>query len=208
MTCLLLLALVVGLGSAGGLAMWQEVRRGAVKPMDLGRQGLMVVYLVREGGVWIVESVGELGSNPNYDVHDPERHAVVFRVSATQHGYRRVWREQWTLEQPTIRDPHSRERRAVARRGLSAAILDGIVPWNAGLAKSDTAAAWYPHRQLFNGIEGDRWLIGAGLAPLVLAAAWLLWKRSGRAGGEGECRACGYSLAGLAAGAVCPECGR
>ncbi|MCC6661714.1 MAG: hypothetical protein IT437_12605 [Phycisphaerales bacterium] len=47
------------------------------------------------------------------------------------------------------------------------------------------------------------WLvIAAAGAPAALAfIPWRRWRR------RGTCRQCGYSLAGLAAGAACPECG-
>jgi hypothetical protein len=46
--------------------------------------------------------------------------------------------------------------------------------------------------------------------PFIFIAgpsAWCAWHRRTKLG-EGGCRVCGYSLAGLAAGAACPECGR
>jgi len=45
--------------------------------------------------------------------------------------------------------------------------------------------------------------------PLAVCAGFavLMWRVRVRLGGLGECRACGYDRAGLAAGAVCPECG-
>lgn len=43
-------------------------------------------------------------------------------------------------------------------------------------------------------------------AAIALPLAIVVWR--GRApAGYGRCAACGYDLAGLAAGAVCPECG-
>lgn len=47
---------------------------------------------------------------------------------------------------------------------------------------------------------------GAGMVPFVAGLSRWLDKR--RYAGRHRCASCGYSLAGLAAGAVCPECGK
>ena len=45
------------------------------------------------------------------------------------------------------------------------------------------------------------------LSLLATAAAWRVEAKYLRRAREGACPACGYDRAGLAAGAVCPECG-
>ena len=45
------------------------------------------------------------------------------------------------------------------------------------------------------------------LSLLATAAAWRADAKYLRRAREGACLACGYDRAGLAAGAVCPECG-
>ncbi len=46
------------------------------------------------------------------------------------------------------------------------------------------------------------------LSLLATAAAWRFDAKYLRRVREGACSACGYDRAGLAAGAVCPECGK
>ncbi|MGH7132578.1 MAG: hypothetical protein ACREJO_11590 [Phycisphaerales bacterium] len=50
------------------------------------------------------------------------------------------------------------------------------------------------------------WVPAMAVATVGLACAWY-WRRVRRLRVTGKCPACGYSLVGLAAGAVCPECG-
>ncbi len=52
-------------------------------------------------------------------------------------------------------------------------------------------------------VEFPLWLLPLASA---LPTAWLWW-RDCRDKGPGHCAKCGYDLTGLAAGAVCPECG-
>lgn len=60
---------------------------------------------------------------------------------------------------------------------------------------------WY----LVNVLTIPLWIPFIASASL---AVWL-WRRDGCARrAEGRCRACGYDLAGLVSGAVCPECGK
>ena len=62
----------------------------------------------------------------------------------------------------------------------------------------------------FTQIPG-RAAIWAPLWPFTLAGgtvALLCWRRRRRLARIGCCKVCGYSLAGLPAGAPCPECGR
>ena len=42
--------------------------------------------------------------------------------------------------------------------------------------------------------------------PIISLVAW--WRRRSKHAGGNNCPHCGYDLAGLAAGAVCPECGK
>ena len=55
------------------------------------------------------------------------------------------------------------------------------------------------------------WFVGvphwAALLFFAIPTTYL-WQRDLRCSGPGRCQRCGYDLAGLPAGAVCPECGR
>lgn len=79
--------------------------------------------------------------------------------------------------------------------------------WETGTA--DGPALWW-----FNWDGGPgAWVVliplwaPAGLSALLTAAAWKWHARIRQREGRGRCLACGYDLAGLPAGAVCPECG-
>lgn len=65
----------------------------------------------------------------------------------------------------------------------------------------------------WGGIAGNtgRTMIWVPLWPFVVAGGTvsvLCWRRRRRLARIGCCKACGYSLSGLPAGAPCPECGR
>ena len=69
---------------------------------------------------------------------------------------------------------------------------------------------WFQSGKYVNG--GDcfsvpLWL-PASISLLATAIAWPLIPLLVRRAREGACPACGYDLAGLAPGAVCPECGK
>lgn len=55
---------------------------------------------------------------------------------------------------------------------------------------------------------GESMVYGALCLTLAVAAtASLTWSKRERRRQRGECEACGYTRAGIDAGAVCPECG-
>lgn len=106
----------------------------------------------------------------------------------------------WDAE-PTVRDERTLVWRAMneGMRSGSAEVADyWLIAWF-----DDEPTLVY----LLNG-----WLIALWPFPLLLAGGGgvLLWSgaRARRQAITGQCAACGYSLAGLAAEATCPECGK
>ncbi|MBU6414602.1 MAG: hypothetical protein KGS45_14185 [Planctomycetes bacterium] len=51
------------------------------------------------------------------------------------------------------------------------------------------------------------WLLVAILTPFALWGLFVVW-RERQASRQGKCTTCGYSRAGIAEDAVCPECGK
>ena len=79
--------------------------------------------------------------------------------------------------------------------------------WNWYCSPRQVPMEWW------GGIAGNtgRTMIWVPLWPFVVAGGTvsvLCWRRRRRLARIGCCKACGYSLSGLPAGAPCPECGR
>jgi hypothetical protein len=68
-------------------------------------------------------------------------------------------------------------------------------------------AAWLPYVYFDSAKQWWCWTPLYIPAGISLTVAALAWRRERRIRRLGLCGACGYSRAGLAAGAVCPECG-
>lgn len=73
---------------------------------------------------------------------------------------------------------------------------------------------WYSSAYPMGPGRGSMWALQIPMWPLVLltlattSTAWWLDVLAQRREREGKCPKCGYDRAGLASGAVCPECGR
>lgn len=201
-------ALLLALAAAATIAaaMWGEARRTGTYPATFGTSSLVLVVLVRQDSTWIVESVGPLGSNPNYDVSDPERAGHAFLLSGTVRGNPRAWEQTWTIgPQPPAGTKPKDPRRDSAREALAAAIRRGSVAWPTELAQSDSARLYEPFKHLQNGIERSPLLLLIMAAPLPFVAVMV--RRRRRRARAGMCIACDYSRMGLPVTAQCPECG-
>lgn len=105
------------------------------------------------------------------------------RVESFGLPWRCVRRFEWTSQGGCLVDTIA--QRGVIRYGQS----------------SDDTLPWWPE---WGGLAGDTAAWGTPwLGVFVLAGRWRRARRRGR----GLCLACGYSRAGLPAGASCPECG-
>lgn len=121
---------------------------------------------------------------------DEARHGKWRLVNARGWPLRAVYCERFTGSDGTL-----------GRRG--AIVVEGAGVYTYGGGYSETVVLpWLP---LWTGIVGDTLFYGA-----AWSGAWTLvvWRRRQRRERRGMCRACGYDLRGLAAGVVCPECGR
>src|SRR6185295_2696629 len=71
---------------------------------------------------------------------------------------------------------------------------------------------WLPTLAIHSYVNGDyvNWRLDFPLWPLVLPSAFVAYRslRTVRRLSRAGCKHCGYSRAGLAADAPCPECGR
>jgi hypothetical protein len=199
------LVLLAVLGVSAGLAMWLEAARARMSPVDFGKDFVAEVVLVHMGDGWGLESVGRVGSNPNFDNQDPERKAFDFAITGARRGEPRAWDERWSVGPARYAGTRGSPG-ALARAVLGDAISTGAWPWPRELAASDSGARWSPWNQVLDGFGRTRWLGFLDLAALAVFIAFMV--RELRAYGVGMCGHCGYSLDGLPQESVCPECGR
>lgn len=79
--------------------------------------------------------------------------------------------------------------------------------WAGGI-EGQSKVAIFPLHFIARGTVLNTLVYASALALLVLATRFgIAWVRLRRRLALGRCRACGYDCAGLAVGAVCPECG-
>jgi hypothetical protein len=106
----------------------------------------------------------------------------------------------------------SREMMAALERYPDLQKERDIAPlWNARLLESP-GLRWRFYLDVSSDPAGDRWFsvfipLWVPVALAFATTAFLWWRVQRDGSGPRHCPKCGYSLAGLAAGAACPECG-
>jgi hypothetical protein len=119
-----------------------------------------------------------------------------------------IWRGQVTLNSLDVPEPSQRYRLRVSRAPEWARSWQWITPVTA--SNQPSVKTWFYCR--------GRVFLGGAVDVLLWPIPLLLWTpaalllhsstRARKRASKGQCKSCGYSLAGLTAATPCPECGK